>query len=340
MATARPIAGLAIAERPLVQIRMLNHWDNLDGSIERGYAGRSLWQWDDLPAVVSPRYREYARANASVGINGASVNNVNADARILTPDYLRKVAALANIWRPYGVRMYLSINFAAPVTVGGMETADPLDEGVAGYWEETADEIYSLIPDFGGFLVKANSEGQPGPKDYGRSHAEGANAMARALAPHGGNVIWRAFIYDAEVDPDRANRPYIEFMRLEGDFEPNVLVQIKNGARRLPAARAVPPALRRIASDPGHGGAAADAGVSRSGSAPGLSGHDVGGIPHLRHSRRWSGLNRRPVRGRRGLADARHRHGRRDESRARRQLVRAPFQPVELVRLRPDGVEP
>ncbi len=230
MATARPITGLAVAERPLVEIRMLNHWDNLDGSIERGYAGRSLWQWEELPDVVSPRYREYARANASVGINGASVNNVNADARILTPEYLRKVAALADVWRPYGVRMYLSVNFAAPVAVGGLETADPLDDGVAGYWTDKAAEIYSLIPDFGGFLVKANSEGQPGPKDYGRTHAEGANVMARALAPHGGRVIWRAFIYDPEVDPDRANRPYIEFMRLEGDFEPNVLVQIKNGA--------------------------------------------------------------------------------------------------------------
>lgn len=230
MATARTITGLAIAERPQVEIRMLNHWDNLDGSIERGYAGRSLWQWDDLPDGVSPRYREYARANAAVGINGASVNNVNADARILTAEYLRKVAALADIWRPYGVRMYLSVNFAAPVVVGGLATADPLDAGVAAYWEEKANEIYSLIPDFGGFLVKANSEGQPGPKDYGRTHAEGANVMARALAPHLGNVIWRAFVYDEDVDPDRANRAYIEFMRLEGEFEPNVLVQIKNGA--------------------------------------------------------------------------------------------------------------
>lgn len=228
--TRRPLDGVNVAERPKVQLRLLNHWDNLNGSIERGYAGRSLWNWDGLPATLDPRYTDYARVNASVGINGAVVNNVNADVRILTPEYLAKVAALANVWRPYGVKMYLSANFAAPVRLGGLTTADPLDAGVAAWWKAKVDEIYALIPDFGGFCVKANSEGQPGPKDYGRNHAEGANVLARAFAPHGGNVIWRAFIYDEDVDPDRAKRAYLEFTKLDGQFEPNVLVQVKNGA--------------------------------------------------------------------------------------------------------------
>jgi alpha-glucuronidase len=227
--TGRPIDRLDITERPRVQLRMVNHWDNLNGSIERGYAGNSLWQWAELPGKISPRYIDYARANASIGINGTVINNVNADVRILSPEYLAKAAALAAVWRPYGVRMYLSANFAAPVRLGGLMTADPLDRGVADWWKAKADEIYKLIPDFGGFLVKANSEGQPGPKDYGRNHAEGANVLAEAVAPHGGNVIWRAFIYDEDVDPDRVKRAYIEFTKLDGRFRPNVLVQVKNG---------------------------------------------------------------------------------------------------------------
>ncbi len=230
MQTLQPIEGVDIRERPRVMLRLLNHWDNLNGTIERGYAGRSLWHWDDLPATVDPRYTDYARTNASVGINGAVVNNVNADIRILTPEYLEKVAAIADAWRPYGMRMYLSANFAAPVRLGGLDTADPLDRGVQDWWKAKVDEIYGLIPDFGGFCVKANSEGQPGPKDYNRTHAEGANMMATALAPHGGHVIWRAFIYDEDVDPDRAKRAWLEFTKLDGQFEPNVLVQVKNGA--------------------------------------------------------------------------------------------------------------
>jgi len=209
--TGQPIDRLNIAERPRVQLRMLNHWDNANGTIERGYAGNSLWQWADLPGKISPRYTDYARANASIGINGAVINNVNADVKFISAEYLPKVAALAAVWRPYGVRLYLSVNFSAPVTAGGMKTADPLDKDVIAWWKAKAAEIYELIPDFGGFLVKANSEGQPGPKDYGRNHAEGANVMADALAPHGGTVIWRAFIYDEDVDPDRAKRAYIEF---------------------------------------------------------------------------------------------------------------------------------
>ncbi len=230
MQTGQPIDRLEVRERPKVQLRMLNHWDNLDGSIERGYAGRSLWQWNDLPGTLDPRYTDYARANASVGINGTVINSVNANVLVLTPDYLRKVAALATLWRPYGLRMYLSPNFAAPLRIGGLATADPLDPAVAAWWKAKAAEIYAIIPDFGGFLVKANSEGQPGPKDYKRTHADGANVLADALAPHGGNVIWRAFIYDEDVDPDRAKRAYIEFMRLDGQFRPNVVVQVKNGA--------------------------------------------------------------------------------------------------------------
>ncbi len=229
MQTGRPIHKLAISERPALQLRLMNHWDNLDGTIERGYAGRSLWQWNELPDKLSPRYVDYARACASIGINGAAINNVNANPQILAPDYLRKVAALANVWRPFGVRMYLSANFASPVLLGGLSTADPLDKNVADWWKAKADEIYQIIPDFGGFLVKADSEGQPGPKTYGRSHAEGANVLADAVAPHNGNVIWRAFVYDQDIDPDRVKRAYIEFTRLDGRFRPNVAVQVKNG---------------------------------------------------------------------------------------------------------------
>jgi alpha-glucuronidase len=228
--TAAPINRLDIAERPKVHIRMLNHWDNMDGTIERGYAGRSLWQWKDLPGTIDPRYIDYARANASVGINATAINSVNANAIIFTPEYLAKVAALATVWRPYGLRVYLSANFASPIRIGGLKTADPLDQSVIDWWKAKAEDIYKLIPDFGGFLVKANSEGQPGPKDYKRNHAEGANCLANAVAPHGGNVIWRAFIYDEDVDPDRAKRAYLEFTKLDGQFQPNVLVQVKNGA--------------------------------------------------------------------------------------------------------------
>ena len=228
MQTGQPIDKLDISEHPALQLRLMNHWDNPDGTIERGYAGRSLWQWNELPEKLSPRYTDYARTCASIGINGAVINNVNADPRMLAPETLRKVAALADVWRPYGVRMYLCANFAAPVRVGGLATADPLDKGVADWWKAKADEIYGLIPDFGGFLVKANSEGQPGPKTYGRSHAEGANVLADALAPHKGNVIWRAFVYETD-DPDRAMSAYVEFTQLDGQFRPNVAVQVKNG---------------------------------------------------------------------------------------------------------------
>lgn len=230
MQTGRSIARLDVVERPRLQLRLVNHWDNPNGSIERGYAGRSLWQWNELPEKLSPRYADYARACASIGMNGAVINNVNASGQILATENLRKVAALAAVWRPYGVRMYLSANFAAPQRLGGLATADPLDATVAAWWRAKADELYQLIPDFGGFLVKANSEGQPGPKTYGRTHAEGANCLADALAPHNGKVIWRAFVYDEDVDADRLKRAYLEFTRLDGKFRPNVAIQVKNGA--------------------------------------------------------------------------------------------------------------
>lgn len=224
-------AGKAIAlreETPAYNVRVLNHWDNLDGTIERGYSGLSIWNWDELPDVVSPRYREYARTNASVGINGVVLNNVNASSKILSAEYLAKVAKIADVFRPYGIKVYLSANFAAPMQLGGLKTADPLEPEVAAWWKAKADEIYKLIPDFGGFLVKANSEGQPGPCDFDRTHAEGANMMARALKPHGGIVMWRAFVY-SPADADRAKQAYIEFQPLDGKFDDNVIVQIKNG---------------------------------------------------------------------------------------------------------------
>lgn len=219
---------LDIQEKPAFDIRVLNHWDNLDGTIERGYAGRSLWKWEDLTDSVSARYREYARANASVGINGTVLNNVNASPEILSADYLQKVRKLADVFRPYGIKVYLSVNFASPMKLGGLSTADPLDEEVARWWKEKVQEIYGLIPDFGGFLVKANSEGQPGPCDYGRTHAEGANMLAEALKPYGGIVMWRAFVYSPS-DADRAKQAYQEFQPLDGRFRDNVMVQVKNG---------------------------------------------------------------------------------------------------------------
>ena len=217
-----------IEESPRFARRILNHWDNLDGTIERGYAGRSIWRWDQLPDSVSPRYEEYARFCASVGINGAVINNVNASSKILSQEYLVKVAKIADVLRPYGIQVYLSANFAAPMQLDSLPTADPLDKQVSRWWQRKADEIYRLIPDFGGFLVKANSEGQPGPCDFGRSHADGANMMARALKKHGGIVMWRAFVY-SPADADRAKQAYLEFQPLDGKFDDNVIVQIKNG---------------------------------------------------------------------------------------------------------------
>ena len=219
---------LKIVESPKYDIRILNHWDNLNGSIERGYAGRSLWKWDELPDTISPRYAEYARANASIGINGTVLNNVNASPDILKDDYLRKVKALAAVFRSYGIKVYLSVNFSSPKVIGGLADSDPLNPAVQQWWIKKVKEIYNHIPDFGGFLVKANSEGQPGPQDYGRTHAEGANMLAKAVKPYGGIVMWRAFVYAPDAD-DRAKQACIEFMPLDGLFMDNVIIQVKNG---------------------------------------------------------------------------------------------------------------
>ncbi len=226
--TNRDLKGITQVSAPKVQYRMVNHWDNLNRRVERGYAGLSLWEWGTLPQYRHPRYTDYARFNASLGINAAAINNVNANPRILTPQFLEKVAVLADIFRPYGIQMFLSINFHSPVRIGGLETADPLDPEVIRFWKEKAEEIYSYIPDFGGFLVKADSEGQPGPHGYGRNHAQGANMLAEAIAPHGGIVVWRAFVYDPEQD-DRFREAYDEFVPLDGQFKDNVILQVKNG---------------------------------------------------------------------------------------------------------------
>ncbi|NLG16031.1 MAG: alpha-glucuronidase [Fibrobacter sp.] len=227
--TGQPLSDLNISEKPRIKRRLLNHWDNLNGTIERGYAGSSLWKWSSLPGTVDKRYTDYARACASIGLNGTVLNNVNADVNILNSSYLSKVKALADIFRPYGIKVYLSANFAAPQKIGGQSTADPLNSGVKSWWAQKCNEIYNQIPDFGGFLVKANSEGQPGPKTYNRTHAEGANCLADAIAPHGGVVIWRAFVYDDAIDSDRMKRAYKEFKPLDGNFRSNVIVQAKNG---------------------------------------------------------------------------------------------------------------
>ncbi|MBI1342218.1 MAG: alpha-glucuronidase [Terrimonas sp.] len=226
--THQSIQALEIKEVPSIQLRILDHWDNLNRFVERGYAGLSIWNWHELPDYRDKRYTDYARVNASVGINGTVLTNVNANANILTPQYLEKVKALADIFRPYGIKVYLTARFSAPIEIGGLRTADPLQEAVRNWWKKKADEIYGYIPDFGGFLVKANSEGQPGPQDYARTQADGANMLADALQPHQGIVMWRAFVYSPDSD-DRFKQAYEEFHPLDGQFKKNVLIQVKNG---------------------------------------------------------------------------------------------------------------
>ena len=221
--TGQPTASLDINEQPFYDLRILNHWDNPNGTVERGFAGKSIFLNPDPEHI-----KMYARANASVGINGTVLNNVNAKPEALTTESLQKAKGIADQLRPYGIRVYLSINFASPIKVGGLKTADPLDADVINWWKEKVNEIYRLIPDFGGFLVKANSEGEPGPQDFGRSHADGANMLAGVLKPHKGIVMWRAFVYNPQSS-DRANQAYEEFMPLDGQFADNVIIQIKNG---------------------------------------------------------------------------------------------------------------
>ena len=222
--------SLLIIDYPKVKLRMLNHWDNLDKTVERGYAGASIWDWHKLPGYVDSRYIDYARANASLGINAVSVTNVNAKSIVLTTDFMKKVKVLADLFRPYGIKVFLTARFSAPMEIGGLDTSDPLDLEVKGFWKKKTNEIYSFIPDFGGFLVKANSEGQPGPHEYDRNHADGANMLADALAPHQGLLIWRAFVYSHEIDEDRHKQANLEFIPLDGKFRENVIIQVKNGA--------------------------------------------------------------------------------------------------------------
>jgi alpha-glucuronidase len=226
--TNQDISNLSIISSPALQLRLLNHWDNLTRYVERGYAGISIWNWHTLPDYIDPRYKDYARANASIGINGASVTNVNANAVVLTKPYLEKCAALAKVFRVYGIKLYLTARFSAPIEIGNLKTADPLNDTVQQWWNDKVKEIYSLIPDFGGFLVKANSEGQPGPQNYGRTHADGANMLANAVAPFHGIVMWRAFVYSQQSN-DRFKQAYDEFKPLDGKFNKNVLIQVKNG---------------------------------------------------------------------------------------------------------------
>lgn len=228
-------------EKPQVDLRILNHWDNLDGSIERGYAGKSIFKWEEIKLgkngkggsiskSLHDRLITYARANASLGINGSVLNNVNASPKMMTAEYINKVKVIANILRPYGIRVYLSINFASPMALGYTNTADPLDKKVQQWWKKKAKEIYAAIPDFGGFLVKANSEGQPGPGDYHRTHAEGANMLADAVKPYGGIIMWRSFVYGANhKGEDRVKQAVSEFKGMDGKFRDNVILQSKNG---------------------------------------------------------------------------------------------------------------
>ena len=226
--THQAITNLQINEVPQIQHRILDHWDNIDGTIERGYGGYSLWDWQRLPGFIDPRYIDYARADASIGINGAVLNNVNAQTPSLTEPYLAKTAVLADVFRPYGVKVYLTPRFDAPMKIGGLKTADPLDPSVIGFWKDLASKVYSYIPDFGGFLLKADSEGQPGPQTYNRTHVDGANMLAGALAPYGGIVMWRTFEYEIDNE-DRAKQSYEEFIPFDGKFAANVLLQAKNG---------------------------------------------------------------------------------------------------------------
>lgn len=230
----KDIASLNMSDRPVNKRRLLNHWDNWvpsnHGTIERGYAGATLWKWDELPDTIDPRYQDYARANASIGINGAVINNVNAQIQFIQTENLSKIAALANVFRRYGITLYLSVRYDSPIKAGGLSTADPLDEGVIQWWKEKVDEIYRHIPDLGGFLVKGDSEGQPGPLQYGRSHAQGANMLADILRPHGGIVMWRTFVYGIKnLSPDRVKQGYEVFKPLDGQFADNVIIQAKNG---------------------------------------------------------------------------------------------------------------
>lgn len=238
------------------ELRLLNHWDNPNGTVERGFSGHSIWKWEEIPTTkkgkmpqhLIDKYNEYGRINQEYNINGTVLNNVNASPKMMSSDMIKKTAKIADILRPYGIKVYVSVNFASPKALGDLTTADPLDPKVADWWKKKATEIYKLIPDFGGFLVKANSEGEPGPMDYGRTHVDGANMLAAALKPYGGIVMWRSFVYSAaapgdnpDIVHDRANQAYEEFVRFDGQFADNVIIQIKNGPIDFQPREAVSP---------------------------------------------------------------------------------------------------
>ncbi len=324
--TAADLAALNQRSSPKLGLRLLNHWDNLDRTVERGYAGASIWDWWKLPDIRDARYVDYARANASLGINGTVLNNVNAKADSLTAPFLAKAAALADVFRPYGIKVYLSARFSAPVDLGGLKTADPLDPAVRAWWKAKADEIYRLIPDFGGYLVKANSEGQPGPQDYGRNHADGANMLAEALAPHGGIVMWRAFVYAPDTS-DRAKQAFNEFQPLDGKFASNVIVQVKNGAIDFQPREPFHPLFGAMPKTP----LALELQITKE--YLGFATHLVYLGPAVR-----GGAARQARRRDGGSACQGHR--RRRQHRQRPQLERLALRPGQLVRLRPRGLGP
>ena len=248
--TKQNIKNIKISDAPKIDLRILNHWDNLDRTIERGYAGFSIWNWHELPENIEKRYEDYAKANASIGINGTVLTNVNANALLLRDDYIQKVKALADLFRKYGIKVYLTARFSAPIELGKLKTADPLNLEVQEWWKNKIAEIYKEIPDFGGFCVKANSEGQPGPQDYGRDHADGANMLAKALKPHNGIVMWRAFVYSHDNKEDRTKQAYNEFMPIDGKFLDNVIVQVKNGPLDFQPREPIHPLFGKLTKTP------------------------------------------------------------------------------------------
>ena len=290
--------GISLDEKPTMPLRMLDHWDNPDGHVERGYAGDSIFDWWRLPERLDRRMSDYARANASLGINGVVVNNVNASPLFLTERYLPKLKRLADAWRPYGIRLYISARFSAPKDAGGLATADPLDPAVRAWWQAKADEIYAAIPDFGGFLVKANSEGQPGPQEYGRTHADGANMLAAAVGNRG-TVIWRAFVYSATDETDRVKQAYAEFVPLDGTFASNVILQVKNGPLDFQPREPFHPLFGAMPKDAAHARGAGDARISRAGERDRVPRTAVEGGARRRHR----------ARRRRGAGDRCGRHG-------------------------------
>ena len=316
-------------------MRWVNHWDNLDGSIERGYGGRSIF-WDNGAARADlSRVNDYGRMLASLGINGVSINNVNVNPRILAPDFLPEIVRIANTLRPWGVRTVLSVDFGSPQKIGGLDTFDPLDPKVIAWWKAKTDEIYRAVPDLGGFIIKADSEGRVGPSVYGRTHADAANVVARALKPHGGMIFYRGFVYDNKMDwrnlkNDRARAADDNFRSLDGKFDDNVVIQIKNGPIDFQVREPASPLFGTLAENQAGDRASDHARVYGAGSAYRVSGADVEGSAGFRPASRGSGDAGEIARERRGGRFERW-HG--------RQLVRQPHVAGESLRLRTAGVE-